>query len=155
MTEKSVIVVGGGIAGLTAAALLAYEGNEVILLEAHAQTGGCAGTFTRGPYVFDVGATQVAGFEKGGIHDRIFRHLHCSKPEAEVLDPACIVHLGGGQEPIHLWHDSLKWEKERKKHFPEVSFFGCYVINYIVVTGLLLAVTLSCRFKIFGISNNF
>lgn len=123
MTEKSVIVVGGGIAGLTAAALLAYEGNEVILLEAHAQTGGCAGTFTRGPYVFDVGATQVAGFEKGGIHDRIFRHLHCSKPEAEVLDPACIVHLGEGQEPIHLWHDSLKWEEERKKHFPGSELF--------------------------------
>ena len=123
LTEKSVIVVGGGVAGLTAAALLAYEGNEVILLEAHAQTGGCAGTFTRGPYVFDVGATQVAGFEKGGIHDRIFRHLHCSKPEAEVLDPACIVHLGEGQEPIHLSHDSLKWEEERKKHFPGSELF--------------------------------
>ncbi len=123
MTEKLLIVVGGGIAGLTAGALLAREGNEVILLEAHSQTGGCAGTFIRDPYVFDVGATQVAGFERGGIHDRIFRHLNCSIPVAEVLDPACIVHLGDGEEPIHLWHDPLKWEEERKKHFPGSELF--------------------------------
>ena len=62
MSDSSVIVVGGGIAGLTAAALLARDGVKVTLLEAHQQTGGCAGTFRRrGPWVFDVGATQVAG----------------------------------------------------------------------------------------------
>lgn len=61
-------VVGAGIAGLTAASLLARQGLRVELLEAHHQSGGCAGTFRRGPYVFDVGATQVAGLEAGGIH---------------------------------------------------------------------------------------
>ena len=74
MQNESVIVIGGGIAGLTAACLLAREGIPVILLEAHYQTGGCAGTFKRGKYIFDVGATQVAGFEKGGIHERVFSH---------------------------------------------------------------------------------
>ncbi|MFM7267066.1 MAG: FAD-dependent oxidoreductase, partial [Cyanobium sp.] len=49
-----VAVVGAGIAGLTAAALLAHEGMEVLLLEAHHQSGGCAGTFRRGPWIFDV-----------------------------------------------------------------------------------------------------
>ena len=63
--ETDVVVVGAGIAGLTAAALLAKQGLRVELLEAHSQSGGCAGTFRRGPYTFDVGATQVAGLEPG------------------------------------------------------------------------------------------
>ena len=66
MSEESIIVVGGGIAGLTGAALLSKEGYQVTLVEAHSQLGGCAGTFKRGSYTFDVGATQVAGLERGG-----------------------------------------------------------------------------------------
>ena len=46
MSEESIIVVGGGIAGLTGAALLSKEGYQVTLVEAHSQLGGCAGTFT-------------------------------------------------------------------------------------------------------------
>ena len=45
MSEESIIVVGGGIAGLTGAALLSKEGYQVTLVEAHSQLGGCAGTF--------------------------------------------------------------------------------------------------------------
>ena len=73
---QDVIVIGGGIAGLTAAALLAHDGIGVTLLESHHQLGGCAGTFRRGPYTFDVGATQVAGLEPGGSHARLFEHLN-------------------------------------------------------------------------------
>ena len=75
------IVIGGGIAGLTAAALLAHDGIAVTLLEAHHQAGGCAGTFRRGAWTFDVGATQVAGLEPGGSHARILRHLGLALPK--------------------------------------------------------------------------
>lgn len=40
VSDSSVIVVGGGIAGLTAAALLSHDGVNVTLLEAHQQPGG-------------------------------------------------------------------------------------------------------------------
>lgn len=115
---QSVVVVGAGIAGLTAAALLARAGQPVTLLEAHHQSGGCAGTFRRGPYTFDVGATQVAGLEPGGSHARLFAHLGIALPAAIPLDPACVVDLGDGQPPVRLWRDPARWREERQRQFP-------------------------------------
>ncbi len=123
MSHQRVIVIGAGIAGLTAAALLSKEGIPVTLLESHYQTGGCAGTFARGSFVFDAGATQVAGLEEGGIHERLFRHLNISRPKAHLLDLACLVDLADGYEPIKIWHDPIKWAAERKKHFPGSESF--------------------------------
>ena len=113
-----VVVIGAGIAGLTAAALLADAGLSVELLEAHRQTGGCAGTFRRGPYVFDVGATQVAGLEPGGSHHRLCSHLGLPLPEARPLDPGCVVQLNDGSAPIALWRDPERWRQERQRQFP-------------------------------------
>ena len=118
MERRDVVVIGAGIAGLTAAALLAKAGRRVLLLEAHHQSGGCAGTFRRGPYTFDVGATQVAGLEPGGSHARLFHHLEVEPPAATTLDPGCVVHLGDGNRPIHLWHNPECWRAERQAQFP-------------------------------------
>ena len=121
--QTDAVVVGAGIAGLTAAALLAKQGLQVELLEAHHQSGGCAGTFRRGPYVFDVGATQVAGLEQGdgtpaGIHARLFRHLGVAPPAAVPLDPGCVVDLADGREPVSIWRDPQRWRQERLRQFP-------------------------------------
>jgi C-3',4' desaturase CrtD len=118
LSRCDVAVVGAGVAGLTAAALLAKEGKDVVLFEAHSQSGGCAGTFRRGAYVFDVGATQVAGFEPGGIHQRLFRHFGLPLPQATPLDPGCSVQLAGDPEPIRLWRQPQHWREERQRQFP-------------------------------------
>ena len=113
-----VVVVGAGIAGLTAATLLAREGLTVELLEAHQQSGGCAGTFRRGPYTFDVGATQVAGLEPGGSHQRLLAHFGLPLPQATPLDPACVVDLADGRPPVRIFRDPARWKAEREQQFP-------------------------------------
>ncbi|WP_288262666.1 C-3',4' desaturase CrtD [uncultured Prochlorococcus sp.] len=118
MRKSQVIVVGAGIAGLTSAAILSKQGLTVTLIESHTQSGGCAGTFKRKNYIFDVGATQVAGLEKGGIHSRIFDFLGIPSPEATILDPACIVDLNDGSKPISIWYEKSKWIAEREMQFP-------------------------------------
>ena len=123
MSKSEVLIVGAGIAGLTCAAILSKLGLSVTLIESHTQSGGCAGTFKRKNYIFDVGATQVAGLEEGGIHTRIFDFLDVKKPEASILDPACIVDLNDGSRQIPIWFKKDEWVKEREMQFPGSSKF--------------------------------
>lgn len=113
-----VIVVGAGIGGLTTGALLACQGYEVLIFDQAIVPGGCASTFKRRGFTFDVGATQVAGLEPGGIHHQIFDQLGVELPSATPCDPACAVFLPGETEPIRVWRDPHQWQAERQKQFP-------------------------------------
>ncbi|MDA0867211.1 MAG: C-3',4' desaturase CrtD [Cyanobacteria bacterium] len=117
-SEKRVVVVGGGIGGLTTAALLAHQGDTVTVFDQGQVPGGCASTFQRRGFTFDVGATQVAGLEPGGIHHHIFTTLDIPLPEATPCDPACAVYLPGENEPISIWRDPDRWRAERQRQFP-------------------------------------
>ena len=116
--QLRVIIVGAGIGGLTAGALLAKRGYDVTIYDQAIVPGGCASTFKRRGFTFDVGATQVAGLEPGGIHHRIFNELEIDLPETSYCDPACAVYLPGETEPINVWRDPEKWQAERQRQFP-------------------------------------
>ncbi|MGK7890092.1 MAG: C-3',4' desaturase CrtD [Leptolyngbyaceae cyanobacterium] len=121
-----VVVIGGGIGGLTAAALLAHRGYSVLVVEQAAIAGGCASTFKRRGFTFDVGATQVAGLEPGGIHHQIFSELGIPLPETRPCDPACAVFLPGEDRPINVWRDPEQWRKERLQQFGDSErFWNC------------------------------
>ncbi|MEO0867290.1 MAG: C-3',4' desaturase CrtD [Cyanobacteria bacterium J06642_11] len=117
-TRPRVTVIGAGIGGLTAAALLAKRGYDVSIFEQALVPGGCASTFKRRGFTFDVGATQVAGLEPGGIHHQIFTELGLELPAAEHCDPACAVFLPGESTPINVWRDPQRWQQERQRQFP-------------------------------------
>jgi C-3',4' desaturase CrtD len=116
--KPRVVVIGAGIGGLTAGALLARRGYSVLILDQALVPGGCASTFKRQGFTFDVGATQVAGLEPGGIHQRIFAELGIDLPKAMPCDPACAVFLPGETEPISVWRDPERWRAERQRQFP-------------------------------------
>ncbi len=117
-SKSSVVVIGAGIGGLTAGALLAHRGYRVLILDQALVPGGCASTFKRKGFSFDVGATQVAGLEPGGIHHRIFSELEIELPAAMPCDPACAVYLPGETQPINVWRDQERWQAERQRQFP-------------------------------------
>jgi C-3',4' desaturase CrtD len=125
----SVLVVGAGIGGLTTAALLAQRGYDVRVFDQAIVPGGCASTFRRRGFTFDVGATQVAGLEPGGIHHQIFTALGVALPEVTPCDPACAVYLPGESQPISVWRDPEKWRWERQQQFPGSEAFWQLMTN--------------------------
>jgi C-3',4' desaturase CrtD len=96
MAKQRVVVIGAGVGGLTAAALLAKQGFEVTVLEAHVYPGGCAGTFFHKGYRFDAGATCV-------------------------VDPAWVVKLP--DRTIMSWGDEERRQDEHARMLPELRNF--------------------------------
>jgi C-3',4' desaturase CrtD len=71
LQDLNVVVIGAGVGGLTAGALLARKGALVTVLESQGYPGGCAATFSRNGYRFDAGATVGCGFHSGGPMDTL------------------------------------------------------------------------------------
>ena len=121
--KEKVVVIGAGIGGLTAGALLAHDNYDVTIYDQSIVPGGCASTFQRKGFIFDVGATQVAGLEEGGIHHRIFTYLDLDIPLATECDPACAVFLPQEKQPIMVWRNPEKWRLEKERQFPHSEKF--------------------------------
>ena len=103
--DGPVVVVGGGIAGLATAALLAREGREVTLVEATDEVGGRAGSWSSGGFRFDTGPSW---FLMPEVFDHFFRL--CGTSSAEQLDlvrldPGYRVYFEGRPEPVDVRSD--------------------------------------------------
>jgi len=61
VSEYDVVVIGAGNGGLTAACRLAQKGVKTLLLERHNIPGGCATSFCRGRFEFEVALHQLSG----------------------------------------------------------------------------------------------
>ncbi|HSH03416.1 MAG TPA: FAD-dependent oxidoreductase [Anaerolineae bacterium] len=120
-TQPHTVVIGAGLGGLTAAALLTHAGHRVTVLEAHVYPGGCAGTFYHKKYRFDAGATLVGGFYPGGPHHRLAEILGLDWPIHHV-DPAWVTHLSDGRA-ITQWADPDRWQAEHQTAFPHANRF--------------------------------
>jgi len=59
MKDRDVIVIGAGLGGLSAGALLSAQGRSVLVLEQSGQIGGCCSSFERDGFTFDTGASIV------------------------------------------------------------------------------------------------
>ena len=111
--SPDVIVIGSGIGGLTAAALLQDRGISTLVFEKNRYPGGSCSSFQREGYSFDAGASVFYGFGENrqsgtlNLHTRIFRKLGLEVPT--LRDPVQIhYHLPNGFSlPAHYDRDAF------------------------------------------------
>ena len=121
-----VIVVGAGIGGLTAAALLAKAGKSVLVVERHKRPGGYAHGFSRRGCRFDAGVHLVSGcgpqgYANGSIIYQVSRALDIHdesrfipvSPYASATFPGLEVNLPTGEDSlVSVLGDCFPQERE-------------------------------------------
>jgi len=129
MRDYDVIIIGAGVGGLSAGALLAHQGRKVLVLEQSDRVGGCCSTFEHQGYKIDLGASII---EFPQVIEWCFQRMGTSfYKEVDLIpvDPAFSAILKDGTRityPISLEktveeinriapEDGKGWEKYSKK----------------------------------------
>jgi C-3',4' desaturase CrtD len=117
-----VVVVGAGVGGLSAAAVLANRGCDVTVLEAQVYPGGCAATYYHQGYRFDSGATLSGGFYPGGPMDLLAQQAGIESWEARPVEQVMNVHLPDAPV-IQVLPGPERWEARRRAFGPTAATF--------------------------------
>lgn len=93
-----VVVVGGGIGGLTVAALLSARGVKTCVLERQSQVGGCIARVEFSEHDFEPGMGLYTGFGPGELYEQLFSQLPVAVPEAIPLTSPYILRQPDGTD---------------------------------------------------------
>ncbi|HEY4423949.1 MAG TPA: FAD-dependent oxidoreductase [Pyrinomonadaceae bacterium] len=98
MSAYDVVVVGGGIGGLTVAALLSARGLNTCLLERQSQVGGCIARVEFSGYDFEPGMGLYTSFGAGEVYDQLFSELPVAAPEVSPVTSPYILRRVDGSD---------------------------------------------------------
>lgn len=95
---KDVVVIGGGIAGLTAAYRLQESGADVVLVEAQPRIGGMIRSETTAGYLLEYGPNSIQS--RTPILDRLIAELRLESQKVEASEAARVRYIVKGGRPV-------------------------------------------------------
>jgi prolycopene isomerase len=103
-TKFDSVIIGGGLAGLTCAALLAKAGLKVVVLEKNSRLGGYAVSYTVKGHRFDIAIQALGGCDRDGVISRLIQDLDGKKSIRFLpCEPARVYYSGKSDTP---WQQS-------------------------------------------------
>jgi phytoene dehydrogenase-like protein len=123
--NKKIIIVGGGISGLTTATSLAKKGVNVLLIEKNEKTGGLVNSFIKDGFLFDGGVRAV---ENAGMIKPMLEELEIDLPLYKSDVSVGVENYVIGAEKRESVND---YEEMLKKLYPESEKEVERVINVI------------------------
>ena len=112
-----IIVIGGGLSGLTAGSLAAKRGLRVAVVEKSEQPGGSCGIFRRGETTFDQGSAMLYGFGEHGFNAHRFV-MNCLEEPIDVLKHELLYVVNYQGERVRFYPDVERFSKELARVFP-------------------------------------
>ena len=116
---KRVVVVGGGLGGLSTGVLLAKNGYEVCVLEQGVQIGGCLQCFYRRGVKFETGMHFIGSADEGQILNKMLRYLEIAdKISLSRLDTARYHTVALGGERFEFANGKEPFIEQMATYFP-------------------------------------
>ncbi|NLV35594.1 MAG: NAD(P)-binding protein [Clostridiaceae bacterium] len=115
--DYDVIVIGGGLSGLTAASLLAKRDLKVAVIDKNKNPGGTCGIFKRGSVTFDVGAAMLYGFGEKGFNAHRFV-FNCLEEPIDIIQHDLLYCVNFKGKRIPFWPDVSQFAEELSDVFP-------------------------------------
>jgi phytoene dehydrogenase-like protein len=119
MTKKKILIIGGGVAGLSAGIYAAKNGFDTEIIEMHHVAGGQCTAWDRKKYRFDYCLHWLVGTSHGAFHD-IWHETNVLNSQTEVINHEIhsrILDKNGNEFIIYSNID--RWEKYLLEFAPE------------------------------------
>jgi phytoene dehydrogenase-like protein len=117
--SKKIVIIGGGVAGLSAGIYAKLNGFDAEIIEMHSVTGGQCTAWDRKGYRFDYCLHWLVGTRKGPFND-IWKETNVLNDDIEIVDHEIHTKMftDDGREFI-LYTDLSRWEEYLCKIAPE------------------------------------
>lgn len=115
--KYDVIVIGGGLSGLSAASLLSKRGVKVAVVEKSYNPGGACGIFKRNDLTFDQGSAMLYGFGEHGFNSHRFI-FNCLEEEIDIIKHDLLYVVNYEGKRIKFYDDIDKFVEELSQLFP-------------------------------------
>lgn len=110
--KKTIIIVGGGISGLTAGIYAQLNGFKSIILEQHSLAGGLCSYWERKGFHIDNCVHWLVGSRRGSDLNNLWRNTHVITHDAPIQTSDFFMQVELDGEVLHVWRNLKKLEEE-------------------------------------------